>query len=173
MTRHVSGWLVPPLAALLLGGAGVAQAGDCRDSLRPLLLDGDPAATDIARVRERCVRAADAGDADALYQLALIHLGLAGRWEPDQALPLIRRAADAGIPEAQYWLAWQFEEGPLLPDDQPAALRWYEAAAASRHRLALERLARAYERGELGLPVDRARALQVRAEIRRCEEESR
>ena len=52
------------------------------------------------------------------------------------------------------------------------ALAWYEKAAAGRHRLALQRLAEASERGELGLPIDTQKALEYRAQIRRCDEEN-
>jgi TPR repeat protein len=75
------------------------------------------------------------------------------------------------VSEAQYWLGWQTESGPLLPHDALVARGWYERAAVGRHRLALERLARAYEAGELGLTPDPQAALRLRAEIRRCAEE--
>lgn len=156
-------------SALLLALA--VSAGECRTALRPLLLAADPPAGGIAAVRELCEAEARAGDEDATYQLALFDLGLGGTWNPPAAIDRIRQAAAAGVPEAQYWLAWQAEEGPLLPNDPAMALGWYERAAAGRHRLALERLAVAYERGELGLAVDPRRALALRAEIRRCDEE--
>lgn len=158
-------------AAALLALSLSAQAGDCRQELRPLLLDTSPDSARLAAVRGLCEREAETGDADAVYQLSFFHLGLAGQWDPDAGIALIRRAAALGIAEAQYWLAWQSEAGPLLAHDQDEALAWYERAAAARHRLALGRLAIAYERGELGLSVDLVRALELRAEIRRCEEE--
>lgn len=151
----------------------LADAGACRTELRPLLLDTDPQEADVERVRAICAAEADRGDADASYQLALFSLGLRGNWQPDVALPLIRAAAERGVPEAQYWLAWQLESGPLLPNDTGQALSWYEKAASGRHRLALQRLAEASERGELGLPVDARKALEYRAQIRRCEEEEK
>ncbi|MBL8199992.1 MAG: sel1 repeat family protein [Chromatiales bacterium] len=147
-------------------------AGECRSLLHPLLLQAEPATADIATVRTLCAREADQGDADATYQLALFSLGLGGNWHPDEAVPLIRSAADQGVTEAQYWLAWQSESGPALPHDPAVALSWYEKAAAGRHRLALQRLAEASERGELGLPVDPRKALEYRAQIRRCDEEN-
>lgn len=150
----------------------LAAPGDCRAGLQPLLLQPEPLASDLARVRQLCAAAADAGDADATYQLALFSLGLGGNWQPAEAIPLIRSAADRGVPEAQYWLAWQSESGPVLAHDPAVALSWYRKAAAGRHRLALQRLAEASERGELGLPVDERQALEYRAEIRRCDEEN-
>ncbi len=166
--RHLSA-----LALLLLAsGPTASAAGTCREQLHPLLLQSTPAADDVARVRAVCEAEARSGVADATYQLALFSLGLAGNWQPAEAIPLIRAAADQGVSEAEYWLAWQSEAGPLLPHDPAVALGWYQKASASRHRLALERLAVASERGELGLPVDERKALEYRAEIRRCDEES-
>jgi len=150
----------------------LAQAGDCRTLVRPLLLQAEPDAAELARVRSLCTAEAAAGDADATYQLSFFSLGLGGNWQPDEAIPLIRSAADDGITEAQYWLAWQSEAGPALPHDASTALGWYERAAAGNHRLALQRLADAWERGELGLPVDARKSLELRARIRRCEEEN-
>jgi TPR repeat protein len=152
--------------------SSMATAGDCRSRLHPLLLQAEPAADDLARVKALCTAEAVGGDADAAYQLALFSLGLGGNWQPGEAIPLIRSAADQGIAEAQYWLAWQSESGPALPHDPAVALSWYEKAAAGRHRLALQRLAEASERGELGLPVDERKALEYRAQIRRCDEEN-
>jgi TPR repeat protein len=164
------------LSSLLLFGlssvAVTASAGDCRSLLRPLLLQANPAPEALERVRSVCRGEADAGDPEATYQLSLFSLGLAGNWQPEQAIPLIRSAADQGVTEAQYWLAWQSESGPELPHDPVVALGWYEKAAAGRHRLALQRLADAWERGELGLPVDERKALEFRVQIRRCEEEN-
>jgi hypothetical protein len=147
----------------------VASAGECRERLRPLLLDADPFREAVAEVRALCEREAEAGSADARYQLALFHLGLAGEWQPESAIPLIRDAAGAGVAEAQYWLAWQYEAGPLLDHDQALALSWYQRAANVKHRLAIGRLAQAYERGELGLARDPLLATQYRARQAQCE----
>lgn len=149
-----------------------AWAGICRSALRPLLLQAEPEAAALASVRSICETEAHAGDADATYQLALFHLGLGGEWRPAEAMPLIRSAAERDVSEAQYWLAWQSESGSELPHDQAVALRWYQRAAVGRHRLALQRLATAWERGELGLPVDEKQALKLRAQIRKCAEEN-
>ena len=165
--RHaLTGWL------LLFCCQAPAWAGICRSELHPLLLQAEPEAAALAAVRSICETEANAGDADATYQLALFHLGLGGEWSPAEAIPLIRSAAERDVSEAQYWLAWQSESGPELPHDQAVALAWYQRAAAGRHRLALERLATAWERGELGLPADAKQALRLRAQIRKCEEEN-
>lgn len=156
------------LIALLLATAAPAAAGECRARLRPLLLSQEPDAAALASVRGLCRAEADAGDADALYQLALFHLGLGGEWQPEQAIPMIRDAAAAGVPEAQYWLAWQYEAGPLLAHDAAMALGWYQRAANADHRLANGRLAQAYQAGELGLARDPLKAAEYKARQARC-----
>ena len=154
--------------SLALAATLPAQAGECRGALRPLLLTTTPDLQALAGVRGLCQREADAGDADSLYQLALTHLGLAGDWQPDVAIPMIRDAAAGGVPEAQYWLAWQYEAGPPLPNDQASARGWYQRAANANHRLANGRLARAYEAGELGLAPDALKATEYKAREARC-----
>ncbi len=150
----------------------LSQAGECRSLVRPLLLQAAPEPAQVARVRSLCRAEAEAGDPEATYQLSFFSLGLGGTWQPEEAIPLIRSAAADGVTEAQYWLGWQSEAGPALPHDNEIALGWYQKAAAGSHRLALQRLADAWERGELGLPVDARKSLEFRAQIRRCEEET-
>jgi TPR repeat protein len=156
------------IALCLLAGFGNAFAVECRMSMQPLLLNAQPPAADVQRVRDICQAEADAGDAEARYQLALTYLGLAGDWAPERAVPLIRDAAGRGVAEAQYWLAWQYESGPLLEHDGAAALGWYLRAAEADHRLALARLAQAYDAGELGLPAEPRKAAEYRARQARC-----
>lgn len=159
------------ILCLVLGLMNTAHAGDCRDAVRPLLLQSQPDATAVANARRICEAGRAQGDPDAGYQLALLDLGPDG-WNPERATPLIREAADAGVPEAQYWMAWQLEEGPLLANDPVAARGWYEAAAEQSHRLALVRLAQAHEAGELGIAVQPERAAELRALAAQCEANS-
>lgn len=158
------------LTLALLAGAA-ALAGECRTTLRPLLLQQNPDADKLAAVRKVCEREAAGGDADATYQLSFFYLGLGGNFEPDKGVPLIKDAASRDVSEAQYWMAWQSEAGPFLEHDNAVAVGWYEKAAAARHRFALQRLAEAYEKGEIGLPVDLHKAQGYRAQIRKCDEE--
>jgi TPR repeat protein len=153
---------------LLLALASPALAGECRSDLRPLLLSPDPDPAALQSTRRLCQTQADDGDADAVYGLALFELGLGGEWRPDRAIPRMIDAADRGVPEAQYWLAWQYETGPLMPHDQEIALGWYRRAANASHRLAIARLAQAYEAGELGLPRDSLLAAEYRAKQQQC-----
>jgi TPR repeat protein len=162
------------LAGLSAGSANPARAapaGECRATLRPLLLQQNPDQQKLRSSRELCEREAEAGDAEATYQLALFDLGLES-WDPDVAIPLILTAAGRGIPEAQYWLAWQYDSGPLLPNNPALAVQWYRAAADQEHPLALQRLGEAYAVGDLGLSVDAKKASELKAEAARCAQKS-
>lgn len=159
---------IPGLIMLSCLWLGSAAHADCRTQLRPLLLDARTEAAAVEAIRPVCEAQAAAGDADALYQLALMDLGLAGRWQPEAAIPRMRSAAANGIAEAQYWLAWQHESGTLLAQDQSSALDWYRRAAEQRHQLALARLVEAYETGGLGLAPDPAQAMHYRALQSQC-----
>jgi len=157
------------IAAVL--SAPAAAAGECRVLLKPLLLQAQPDVADLQSVKGICQEEATLGDAESEYQLALFYLGLTD-WDVDKALPLILNAAGNGVSEAQYWLAWQYDEGPLLPDDVERARHWYERAGENDHRLALQRLADAYQAGDLGLQVDGRKASVLRARAAKCENNS-
>ena len=138
--------------------------------VRPLLLQQSNDPAQLTAVRAICEREAEAGDPVAIYQLSFFHLGLGG-FDAGAAEVLMRRAAGLDVAEAQYWLAWQRETGPLLENDRAEALQWYQRAAENEHPLALYRLAEAYENGGLGLPADSDRAMSLRTRARRCASE--
>jgi len=159
---------LPGLVAMSPGYGQQASPVRCRDALRPVLLQTDPDRDLLPDIQNLCEGQAKGGDPDALYQLSLLYLGLVD-WQPDKAIPMMRSAAESGVPEAQYWLAWQYESGPLLENDPQLALRWYLRAGEQEHRLALDRLADVYGRGELGMPADARQAGLYRARAARCE----
>jgi len=155
------------LVAMLSGYAQESSPLMCRDALRPVLLQANPDPAALIDIQHVCEGQAAAGDPDALYQLSLLHLGLLD-WQPDKAIPMLRSAAESGISEAQYWMAWQREAGPLLDNDPERALHWYLLAGKQEHRLALGRLADIYANGELGEMADNKKASQYRAQAARC-----
>ena len=160
-------FLLLSLSQLMALAAAAPAPGDCRAAVRPLLLQNPPPAEGLRQVRELCEAAMRAGEPDAEYQMAMLHLGPID-WDVDAAVPMIKSAAASGVAEAQYWLAWQYEEGPLLPNDSGLALQWYRAAGENEHQLALARLATAYQNGELGLEVDAKKATEMRAKAEAC-----
>ena len=171
MNRMRSLLIAFAMSGLMLATTGYGQESSparCRDALRPVLLQVNPDRELLPDIQYLCEQQAEAGDPDALYQLSLLHLGLMD-WQPDKALPMIRSAADRGVPEAQYWLAWQRESGPLLENDSELALHWYRQAGEQEHRLALDRLANVYENGELGETANAKQASLYRARAARCQ----
>ena len=95
--------------------------------------------------------AAKAGDPIAQFQLGLSYLQN-GRTE--EALPLIRSAADNGLAAAQYRLAKLYEVGEGVQEDEITARRLTERAARSGNRIAMHDLALYYAEGRGGLDLD-------------------
>lgn len=69
----------------------------------------------------------------------------------------LRIAAAKGDASAEFEVAMRFAEAKGVPQDFPAAARWYQRSAARGFALAQYRLATFYERG-LGVPADLQRA---------------
>lgn len=149
--------------------AQTASPVNCRNALRPVLMQVEPDLSLLPDIVELCEGQAANGDSDAVYHLSLLYLGLLD-WQPEKAVPMIREAAENGVAEAQYWLAWQYEAGPLLENDAAAALRWYIEAGDQEHRLAVKRLLDIYSLGGLGESPDKIRAAMYRARLARCME---
>lgn len=103
-------------------------------------------------VRDACVRidaddcalivGADAGDAEALCDLALLFLA---QGRPEPALRLLEQAARQHYPEAMYRLARCHVAGTGTPADVGAGLGWLERAASAGHRIAGEQITAARE----------------------------
>ena len=115
----------------------------------------EPGDAAMARVQ----RAADSGDADALYALAV---GADCCGDQAEAVRLYRKASDAGRGAATADLAvkYFFGRGGLQKDPAEAALL-LKRAAASGEALAQARAAAAYDRGGFGLPLDEAEAARL------------
>ena len=104
---------------------------------------------------------ANAGDAKAMYYLSNVYF----RGVPDLvsansdlAIGLLRKAADAGEPDAQFALAWHLESGVFLKSKPSEAVRLYEQSASGGSALAMSRLARIYAEGELNEPINTEKA---------------
>jgi localization factor PodJL len=98
--------------------------------------------------------AASDGDPIARYQLGLQRLTLG---DAVGGTILLRRAAEQGIPAAQYRYAKQLTSGQGVEINLEAARRWTERAANSGHRMAMQELAIMYLYGT-GVAQDGAMA---------------
>jgi TonB family protein len=136
-----------------LDQAGLSAIGQCR--FTPVVKDGVP--IDVwdnvqydwtvegdnrmrAGKRQALLAAAD-GNPEGLYRLSLIMMRNAATDERQQeALAVLRRAADAGQPNAQFRLGRRYEKGDGVEANLDEAMRWYGKAAARGDVLAVQRL---------------------------------
>ena len=72
---------------------------------------------------------------------------------------LVRRAAEAGLPDAQAMFGQMLLDGNGVAADPAAALGWFVKAAAQQHLMALNMVGRCYDLG-WGTAVDKARAAE-------------
>ena len=115
----------------------------------------EPADLPISNAAPRTLEAAASdGDPVARYQLGLQRLTLG---DAIGGTILLRRAAEQGIPAAQYRYAKQLTAGQGVEINLEAARRWTERAANSGHRMAMQELAIMYLYGT-GVAQDRAMA---------------
>ena len=122
---------------------------------------------EIRQIFEQGVAAYDAGDYEKAFKLwwdlqfedlaAMRNVGMMLRKgqgtarDPQKAVEVYARAAQAGLPTAQADLADMFLKGEAGPPDPKAALPLLAAAAASNHPVAQFELGQMYETGQDGL----------------------
>ena len=98
--------------------------------------------------------AADRGDAEAQYLLAVRYLNGQGvDQDHDEAVKWLRRAAEQGHPGAQDSLGVRFATGQGVPQNDIQALAWFRKAAEQGHPVAQFNLGLAYAQGR-GSGVD-------------------
>lgn len=97
-------------------------------------------------------KAAQAGDARAVYQLATQAADGPGNRDPKLALRLFERAAVAGLGPAQFRLGNMFEKGIGTNRDPALAKVWYGRAAERGNAKAMHNLAVLYAEGAGGKP---------------------
>lgn len=97
-------------------------------------------------------KAALAGDARAVYQLAAQAADGPGNRDPKLALRLFERAAVAGLAPAQFRLGNMFEKGIGTNRDPALAKIWYGRAAERGNAKAMHNLAVLYAEGAGGKP---------------------
>lgn len=105
---------------------------------------------------------ADQGDTRSMLGLAYMRLNPeADGFDPKAAVELLKRAADAGSPEAQFELAKLYEQGIGVDPDPALALSLYQRAADQDFADAINDLGFLYYQGGLGLAPDQAAALKL------------
>ena len=104
---------------------------------------------------------AELGDTRSMLGLAYMRLNPnEGRFNPQEAVSFLERAAKAGSPEAQFELAKLYERGTGVERDEARALELYQEAADQDFADAINDLGFLHYQGGLGLPADPKRALE-------------
>jgi TPR repeat protein len=104
----------------------------------------------------RLLQAAEKGDADAQFNLAMLyHNGNAGSGGRADAIKWLLEAAEQGLPRAQAMLAELFAEQPEAAGNQVEACFWFLVAGKSLSGIHRARTQAGYERVAAGLaPAD-------------------
>jgi TPR repeat protein len=140
-----------------------AEASDDAEALyrRAVHLSQEARPPDYAGARACYERAAAAGHARAMHNLAYLYLeGQGVQQDAAMALDWMRRAAEGGEAMAQYHMGVFLSEGKLAPPDAAEAVSWYRRAAAQGLPMAMHNLAWCYLQG-VGVDVDLQQALAL------------
>ena len=139
----------------------VADAGNTTETVEaPAATVEDAPANQTASLEAAPARpatlqdAAAAGDPVARYLLGMERLASG---DEEGAAPLIRRAAEQGVPAAQYRYSKMLERGEGVEADLEAARRWTQQAAEAGHRRAMHNLGIMFATGS-GAAQDYTRA---------------
>ena len=85
-----------------------------------------------AEARRQWSSSVNEGEVLALNSLGyLLYYGLGGPAEPERAVALLKRGAEAGHAEAQWHLGKAFEDGKGIEKDNAQAYAWYRCALES------------------------------------------
>jgi len=122
-----------------------------------LLATGSGVAKDPAQARKLFERAAEAGNARAVTNLAALSNSGGVPADPVRARALLAKAAETNSAEAQYQLGLMTADGIGGPKDDVAARALFEKAAAQGHAGALERMG-AFAQSGRGGPQDSSAA---------------
>jgi len=102
-------------------------------------------------------KAADAGNADAQYNLGLAYLNEEVGDDYGEPVLWFRKAAEQGHAEALFTLGWMYDSCFGVPRDYAEAVRWYRKAADQGFAGAQHNLGRMYYNG-FGVPQDYVQA---------------
>ena len=136
---------------------GCAAPPVVADHVGQALLDraGELTARELPALERRAAR----GDAESAILLGeAYHRGRIVSRDDAVATAWFTRAAETGVPLAQYWLARKHDLGDALSRDQAIAAEWYRRAAEQGYASAQNRLGELHARG-LGVAQDFTAAL--------------
>jgi len=139
------------LACLCLSFAGGCAIAHDGEELKSIFNQG-VAAYDAGKYEEafKLFQSIDDEDVAAMRNEGLmLRKGLGTPKDPKAAEDMLERAAEEGLPTAQYDLAEMLLNGEAGDPDPKAALPWLTQAAAAHHAIAEYRLGLLYEEGTL------------------------
>jgi TPR repeat protein len=103
-------------------------------------------------------KAAEAGDPQAQFRLALMHdAGKGVKQDSAKAARWLQKAAEQGHVEAQYNLATMYDIGHGVAQDYTEAAKWYRTAAGQGYTSAQKNLGAKYGMGQ-GVPKNNVEA---------------
>lgn len=109
--------------------------------------DAIPTGPERATLHQQLLAAAEAGEPQAQYRLALaMTAGPVAIRDEQKAAQWMQRAAESNYVEAQFALGKIYERGRGVPQDIVIARHWYERAAAAGHAQARSALQRSHAR---------------------------
>jgi uncharacterized protein len=126
------------------------------------LYAAQPALEDLEHAFRHCRPLAEAGDAEAQYYFAVVHMFRTPSQPPDNpAVDLwMKRSAEGGHGSAQFYMATAYRTGGRnTPRDMAKALEMYEKAALNGVPPAPLELGRIWRWGGYGFPPDEAKAI--------------
>ena len=150
------------IALLLLWQVGVAWAAP-EDDFRA----GSQAyrSGDVVQAMALLKKSADAGHAPSQALLAYI---LDQAEFNDEAVDYYRKAAAQGDPEGEFGLGSMYAAGEGVKRDPAEARKWIARAAEKGHAAAINSLAQAYIKGELGLDETQRNGAEALRWVRRA-----
>ena len=124
--------------------------------MEPSLFGDDENKQDIAQALQWYHKAAEAGNVEAMLELADFYRDTEGWVNEDangiegdatEAAKWYRKAAEAGNIEAQLNLADLYRDGRGVEKDLAEMVKWYRKAAEQGYEYAMFQLAECYEKG--------------------------
>jgi len=138
--------------------------------LGTMRLRGEGVVKDVESALNHFVQAATSGSVEAAYIIGFIRdqpgaLGISdapfGTPAKEVAALWYRRAAEEGLPDAQWALAWLLSQGEGVPRDMDAAVQFAARSAEGGFPQAQYNMAELYRLGEHGVEVSPQRAAEL------------